>query len=38
MDIFRNGKVELLAMTETELKGNGEVSWYGVYGIIAGVQ
>ena len=25
-------------MTETKLKGNGEVSWYWVNGIIAGVQ
>ena len=27
----------MLALTETKLKGNGEVSWRGVNGIIAGV-
>ena len=37
VDIFREKKVELLALTEKELKGNGEVSWCGV-GIITGVQ
>ena len=38
MDVFREGKFELLALTETKLKGKGEVSWCGVNGIIAGVQ
>ena len=38
IDIFREGKFELLALTETKLKGNGELSWCGVYDIIAGVQ
>ena len=38
MDVFRKGKFELLALTETKLKGNGEVSWSGVNGIIVGVQ
>ena len=38
VDDFRKGKFELLALTETKLKGNEEVSWYGVNGIIAGVQ
>ena len=38
MDVFREGKFELLALTETKLKGNREVSWCGVNGIIAGVQ
>ena len=38
MDIFREGKFKFLAMTETKLKGNGEVSWCGVNGIIADVQ
>ena len=28
----------MLALIETKLKGNGEVSWCGVNGIIAGVQ
>ena len=27
----------MLALTETKFKGNGEVSWYGVNGIIDGV-
>ena len=31
-------KFELLSLMETKLKGNGEVSWCGVIGIIAGVQ
>ena len=30
VDVFRKGKFELLALTETILKGNGDVSWYGV--------
>ena len=38
MDVFRKGKFELLALMETNLKGNGEVLWCGVNGIIAGVQ
>ena len=38
MDVSREGKFELLSLTETKLKGNGEVSWRGVNGIIAGVQ
>ena len=38
MDVFREGKFELLALTTTKLKGNGEVSWCGVNGNIAGVQ
>ena len=37
-DVFRKGKVELLTLTETRLKGNGEVSRCGVNRIIAGVQ
>ena len=28
----------MVALTETKLKGNGEVSWRGINGIIAGVQ
>ena len=36
--VFRKGKLELLALTETKLMRNGEVSWCGVNGIIAGVQ
>ena len=35
MDVFREGKFELCALMEMKLKGNGEVSWYGVNGIIA---
>ena len=38
MDIFREGKFELFALTETKLKGNGEVSWCGVNGIITSDQ
>ena len=38
MDVFIEGKFQLLVLTETELKGNGEVSWSGVNGIIPGVQ
>ena len=38
VDVFREGKFELLALMETKLKGNGEVSGCGVSGIIAGVQ
>ena len=38
VNVFREGKFELLALTETKLKGNGGISWYGVNGIIAGVQ
>ena len=37
MDIFKKRKFELLALTETKQKGNGEVSWCGVNGIIASV-
>ena len=37
VDIYKE-KFELLALTETKLKGNGEVSWCGVNDIIAGVQ
>ena len=38
MDVFRKGKFELLSLIEIKLKGNGEVSWCGVNGIIADVQ
>ena len=33
-DVFRKGKFELLALTETKLKGNEEVSWCGLNNII----
>ena len=33
MDVFREGKFELLAL-EAKLKGNGEVSWCAVNGIM----
>ena len=36
--VFRNGKLELLGLMEAKLKVNGELSWCGVNGIIAGVQ
>ena len=38
MDVFREGKFELLALTEMKLKWIGKVSWSGVNGTIAGVQ
>ena len=38
MDVFREGKFELVTLMETKLKGNGEVSWCGVNAIIASVQ
>ena len=38
VDVFRKTKFELLDLTETKLKGNGEVSWWGVNGIMASVQ
>ena len=38
VDVFKEGKFELLDLTETKLKRKGEVSWCGVNGIIAGVQ
>ena len=38
MDVFREGKFDLLALTKMKLKGNGEVSWCGVTGITAGAQ
>ena len=38
VDVFRKEKFELLALTETKLKENGEVSWWGINGIIADVE
>ena len=38
VDIFKKGKFEFLALTETKLKGKREVSWCEVNGIIFGVQ
>ena len=38
MGVFRKGKFEFLVLTETKLKGNGDVSWCGVNSIFAGVQ
>ena len=35
--VFRKGKFELLALMETKLKGNEEVSWWEVNGIIADI-
>ena len=34
VDVFRKGKFELFDLTETMLKGNRDVSWYGLNGII----
>ena len=38
VNIFKEGKFEFLALTETKLKRNEEVSRCGVNGVIAGVQ
>ena len=38
VDVFREGKFELLTLTEKKLKGSTEVLWCVVNGIIAGVQ
>jgi hypothetical protein len=38
MDVFRNGRFDLLALTETKLKGNGEGEWDGVKCVYAGVE
>ena len=38
MDVFREGKFQLFGLMETKLKENGEVSWCGANGIIAGIQ
>ena len=38
VDIFNKRKFELLALTETKLKGKGEVTWSGVNVIFASVQ
>ena len=38
MNVFREGKFELLALTETKLKGNRKISWCGVNGFIDSVQ
>ena len=38
VDILREGKFKLLALMEAKLKGNGEVLWCGINGIIADVQ
>ena len=38
VDVFREGKFELFALTETKLKGKREVSRSGVKVIFAGVQ
>ena len=38
VDFFKKGKFDLLALMETKLKGEGEVSRVEVNGIISGVQ
>ena len=38
VDVFKEGKFELLILTETKFKGNGEVSWCEVNGIVEGIQ
>ena len=38
LNVFRKGKFKLLTLTETKLKGNGDLLGCLVNGIIAGVQ
>ena len=38
VDIFKKGKFQLLPLTDTKLKGKGEVSWSGVNAIFTCVQ
>ena len=38
VDVFKEGEFELLILSETKLKGNGNVSWCWVNGIIVAVQ
>ena len=38
VDFFVKGKINLFALNETKFKENGEMSWFGVNGIIVGVQ
>ena len=38
VDVFREGKFDLPALTDTKLRGNIEVSWCGVNSIIDDVQ
>ena len=38
VDVSRKGKFEMVALSETKLKGNREMSWCGVKGIIVGIQ
>ena len=38
VDVFKEEKLELLALTETKLKGKRELSWCGGNGIITGIK
>ena len=38
VDVFRKRKSGLLAFTETNFKGSGDISWCGVKGIFKSVQ
>ena len=38
MDVFRKGKFDLLAVTETKMKGKGEIKWCDVKCVRAGVE
>ena len=38
VDIFKKGKFDFLPLTEMKLKGEGDVSWIKVNGIIYSVQ
>ena len=38
VNVFRKGRFEFLALTLSKLKGNGEVSWFGVNGTTTDIQ
>ena len=38
VDAFTKRRFELLPLTETKMKGNGEIPWYGMSGIYVRVQ
>ena len=38
INVFKNGKFELLVLTETKVKGSGEDEWCGVKCVYAGVE
>ena len=38
LDVFRNGRFDLLALTETKMTGSGEAEWCGVKCVYGGVE